>query len=141
MNNEQLESWAQTLRVTPGHEDTGAAILKLLDDWKWLDGEHDAMEMALRMQSVEPGDDLVATMERVLQRYAFVVDTFNNREEFDFSGDDYMPQMLGVLAQGDRALSFKWKVCGVLRKAGAIDEKGVNLNDTTLVMILEAMMP
>lgn len=136
-----LKDWAQTLRVTQGYEDQGEAILKLIDDWQWLDQESEAMKMALRLQDVEPGDDTVASMERVLQRYAFVRDTFNVREEFDLSADDFMPQMLGVLAQGDRALSFKWKVVGVLREAGAVDQGGVKLADDVLLMILKAMMP
>lgn len=139
----ELKVYAEGLLGHPQHADLGRAILKLEKDWSWLDESFDAMRSAFGIQDIEMAEDgdPVATLEWVLKRYGYVREVFNNREEFDLNDSDYSVKLPGVLAMGDRALSFKWKVAGVLRKAGAIPDGAVKMDDDALLMILEMMMP
>lgn len=142
MEIEQLKTWAESLRVSPGFEESGLAILHLIDAQAHEEACWSAVESALAVNDVEhDGDDLVATLEGVLVRYAHVRGTFNAREEFDLSGDSYERDLGHVLMTGDKAGTFKWKVIGILRKAGAIPQGAVKMGDDQILMLLGMMMP
>jgi hypothetical protein len=137
-----LKEWAQQLRITAGYEDMGSEILQLLDDRARDDAAWEAVASALDANDVEYGqEDLVAPLVAVLERYGHVRKTFNDREEFDLAEAAYARDLGQVLMVGDKAGTFKWKVVGIMRKAGAVAEGAVKLGDDALLTMLGMLMP